>query len=153
LSTGREWFLFRFENPEKRNEETKKNRSVITTKVKDEGQIDQHPDPAALNAKIERLKKLEEEAKKMVWCWRKQQAEARAGFAKGKGVVISRENLLEIVDAVVKLYVSFGEVDSNLDVLRDQLRAEFPLYSEKENGGKKETLLDVPRKFKKKGKK
>lgn len=46
-------------------------------------QVDEAPDPAALQADIEELKRQKEEAKEKAIYWRKQKAESRADFFKG----------------------------------------------------------------------
>lgn len=50
-----------------------------------EGMVNEPPDPAALQAEIERLKKVREEAEEKALYWRKQKAEARADYFKGRG--------------------------------------------------------------------
>lgn len=46
--------------------------------------VDETPDPAAMQAEIERLKKIQEKAKEDATYWRRQKAEARADYFKGR---------------------------------------------------------------------
>ena len=50
-----------------------------------EGMVNETPDPAALQSEIDRLKKVREEAEEKAVYWRKQKAEARAEYFKGRG--------------------------------------------------------------------
>jgi len=57
---------------------------VATIVVQPEGQIDQPPDPATLQAEIERLQKVREKAETDAQYWRKQKVEARGDYFKGR---------------------------------------------------------------------
>src|SRR4030042_958547 len=58
---------------------------VATGEVKAEGKVDLPPDPAALQAEIDRLVEVGKKAKEDTQYWRKQKADARAEYFKSRG--------------------------------------------------------------------